>query len=99
VDYKGVTESEATYIGRRGAEERDACAHGIPHIYYFFVKFRENNTTNQSTKADVQLSLVLRPGLTLDSCFLQQSSRFKLTHPEHLNDFLSVQFFYRTYAK
>jgi len=33
-------------------------AHGIPHIYYFFVKFRENNTTNQSAIADVHLLLV-----------------------------------------
>jgi hypothetical protein len=57
VIYQDVTESEATYIGR-GSEARGVCDHGRPHIYIFYRIFGKNNMTNQSVKADVQLSLV-----------------------------------------
>ncbi len=36
-----------------GAEERDVCALGRPHIYYFFVNFRGSRITNISAIADV----------------------------------------------
>ncbi len=41
---------------REGAVERDVCAHGIPHTYIFSNFFRGDNPTNQSAKADLEIS-------------------------------------------
>ena len=55
--YQGVAASEAEYIGRGPTHSSHAARESL-HAYFFCKFFGENSTTNQSAKADVQLSLV-----------------------------------------